>query len=292
MTPSSAARLGVLLAARASRLALGGEPGPRDPSRRVGAVDSGSSASTVSSSTCAPRRAHRAIDAPSESTPSSECGETTTMGFPDDTRAYDRGLDRLATIRSGGSPPQAASRPAGVRRLAPLAPAEPRRPPTRHADRPQLGLRARHADRPRLRRALRRLAREPTSAAACSRSPRRTTRRASARASSRSTSSWRRRGIRRRRSSATSRTLHRSRTTRFDCAIVTQTLQFVYDVRAALATLHRILAPGGVLLATVPGITKISPPEDDGVRRVVALHGPLGPPARARRRSARGTSRS
>jgi len=49
----------------------------------------------------------------------------------------------------------------------------------------------------------------------------------------------------------------------FDCAIVTQTLQFVYDVRAALATLHRILAPGGVLLATAPGITKISPPEDE-----------------------------
>lgn len=49
----------------------------------------------------------------------------------------------------------------------------------------------------------------------------------------------------------------------FDCAIVTQTLQFVYDVRAALATLHRILAPGGVLLATMPGITKISPPEDE-----------------------------
>jgi SAM-dependent methyltransferase len=49
----------------------------------------------------------------------------------------------------------------------------------------------------------------------------------------------------------------------FDCAIVTQTLQFVYDVRAALATLHRVLAPGGVLLATVPGLTKISPPEDE-----------------------------
>ena len=48
----------------------------------------------------------------------------------------------------------------------------------------------------------------------------------------------------------------------FDCAIVTQTLQFIYDVRAALATLHRILAPGGVLLATVPGITKISALED------------------------------
>ena len=49
----------------------------------------------------------------------------------------------------------------------------------------------------------------------------------------------------------------------FDCAIVTQTLQFVYDVRAALATLERILAPGGVLLSTVPGLTKISQPEDE-----------------------------
>jgi hypothetical protein len=49
----------------------------------------------------------------------------------------------------------------------------------------------------------------------------------------------------------------------FDCAIVTQTLQFVYDTRAALTTLERILTPGGVLLATVPGLTKISPPEDE-----------------------------
>ncbi len=44
----------------------------------------------------------------------------------------------------------------------------------------------------------------------------------------------------------------------FDCAIVTQTLQLIWDVPAALATLHRILRPGGVLLATVPGISKIS----------------------------------
>ena len=49
----------------------------------------------------------------------------------------------------------------------------------------------------------------------------------------------------------------------FDCAIVTQTLQFIYDVRTALATLHRVLAPGGVLLATVPGIAKIAPHEDE-----------------------------
>jgi hypothetical protein len=49
----------------------------------------------------------------------------------------------------------------------------------------------------------------------------------------------------------------------FDCAIVTQTLQFIYDAGAALATLHRILVPGGVLLATAPGLTKISRIEDE-----------------------------
>ena len=49
----------------------------------------------------------------------------------------------------------------------------------------------------------------------------------------------------------------------FDCAIVTQTMQFIYEVSSALRTLHRILAPGGVLLATVPGLTKISRIEDE-----------------------------
>lgn len=52
----------------------------------------------------------------------------------------------------------------------------------------------------------------------------------------------------------------------FDCAIVTQTLQLVYDVRAAVETLHRILAPGGVVLATVPGITQVSPHAEWGDR--------------------------
>lgn len=42
----------------------------------------------------------------------------------------------------------------------------------------------------------------------------------------------------------------------YDCVILTQTLHLIYDVRAALATVHRILKPGGVLLATAPGITK------------------------------------
>jgi SAM-dependent methyltransferase len=44
----------------------------------------------------------------------------------------------------------------------------------------------------------------------------------------------------------------------FDCIIFTQTLQFIYDVRAAVQTLHRVLKPGGVLLATLPGISQIS----------------------------------
>ena len=44
----------------------------------------------------------------------------------------------------------------------------------------------------------------------------------------------------------------------FDCIIITQTLQFIYDLRAAVRTLHRILKPGGVVLATFPGISQIS----------------------------------
>jgi SAM-dependent methyltransferase len=44
----------------------------------------------------------------------------------------------------------------------------------------------------------------------------------------------------------------------FDCIICTQTLQFIYDVQATLKTLYRILKPGGVLLATFPGISQIS----------------------------------
>lgn len=44
----------------------------------------------------------------------------------------------------------------------------------------------------------------------------------------------------------------------FDCVIFTQTLLFIYDVRLALKTLYRTLKPGGVLLATFPGISQIS----------------------------------
>jgi SAM-dependent methyltransferase len=43
----------------------------------------------------------------------------------------------------------------------------------------------------------------------------------------------------------------------FDCIIFTQSLQMIYDMKAALRTLHRILKPGGVLLVTSAGIAKI-----------------------------------
>jgi SAM-dependent methyltransferase len=49
----------------------------------------------------------------------------------------------------------------------------------------------------------------------------------------------------------------------FDCFICTQTLTYVYDVQRAVATIHRILKPGGVLLATVPGISQMSPYDRD-----------------------------
>jgi SAM-dependent methyltransferase len=41
-----------------------------------------------------------------------------------------------------------------------------------------------------------------------------------------------------------------------DCVICTQTLQLIYDILSAVQTIHRILKPGGVLLATFPGISK------------------------------------
>jgi SAM-dependent methyltransferase len=44
----------------------------------------------------------------------------------------------------------------------------------------------------------------------------------------------------------------------FDFIILTQTLNFIYDVRTVVGTLYRILKPGGTLLTTVSGISKIS----------------------------------
>jgi SAM-dependent methyltransferase len=47
----------------------------------------------------------------------------------------------------------------------------------------------------------------------------------------------------------------------FDCVICAQTLPYIYDVHAAIQTLHRILKPGGVALVTVNGIAPICRPE-------------------------------
>lgn len=46
----------------------------------------------------------------------------------------------------------------------------------------------------------------------------------------------------------------------FDCFVLTQTLQYVLDVRAAIAHAHRVLRPGGVLLLTLPVVSRVTDP--------------------------------
>jgi SAM-dependent methyltransferase len=44
----------------------------------------------------------------------------------------------------------------------------------------------------------------------------------------------------------------------FDSIVLTQTLHLIYDIRAALKNVHRLLKPKGALIATFPGISQIS----------------------------------
>ena len=44
----------------------------------------------------------------------------------------------------------------------------------------------------------------------------------------------------------------------FDCFICAQTLQYTFEIRKAIEGAFYLLRPGGVLLATVPGISQIS----------------------------------
>jgi Methyltransferase domain len=50
----------------------------------------------------------------------------------------------------------------------------------------------------------------------------------------------------------------------FDCIISPQTLQYIYDARAAVGSLHRILKKGGVLLATLPATTRTRSDDPSG----------------------------
>ncbi len=47
----------------------------------------------------------------------------------------------------------------------------------------------------------------------------------------------------------------------FDCFLLVQTLQLIYEVRLAIKTSYRIMKPGGVILATFPGITPLKDEE-------------------------------
>ncbi len=52
----------------------------------------------------------------------------------------------------------------------------------------------------------------------------------------------------------------------FDCIILTQTMQYIFDLPSATATLLRILRPGGAVLVTLPGISQISRDQQDKER--------------------------
>lgn len=44
----------------------------------------------------------------------------------------------------------------------------------------------------------------------------------------------------------------------FDCFVLTQTLHYLRDMERGVAEIHRVLKPGGTVLATVPGISQVS----------------------------------
>lgn len=46
---------------------------------------------------------------------------------------------------------------------------------------------------------------------------------------------------------------------RFDCFLLVQTLQYIYDLSSAVRHAHRILRAGGVLLLTVPAVSRVDP---------------------------------
>jgi SAM-dependent methyltransferase len=49
---------------------------------------------------------------------------------------------------------------------------------------------------------------------------------------------------------------------RFDCFICTQTFQYIYDFEKGVVGAHRLLKPGGVVLATMPTVSQKSVADD------------------------------
>jgi hypothetical protein len=45
---------------------------------------------------------------------------------------------------------------------------------------------------------------------------------------------------------------------RYDCFVLTQTLQYIFDLAAAVEGVHRLLRVGGVALVTVPSVSRIT----------------------------------
>lgn len=45
----------------------------------------------------------------------------------------------------------------------------------------------------------------------------------------------------------------------YDCLVLTQVLQFIDDIPAAISECYRILKPGGTILATLPSLSRIDP---------------------------------
>ena len=43
----------------------------------------------------------------------------------------------------------------------------------------------------------------------------------------------------------------------FDCFVLTQTLQYIYDLKSAVENVHRVLRPGGTVLCSVPTISRV-----------------------------------
>lgn len=50
---------------------------------------------------------------------------------------------------------------------------------------------------------------------------------------------------------------------KYDCIVLTQVLQYVWDLQTCAEQLHRSLKPGGTLLLTVPGISPVENAEAD-----------------------------